>query len=258
MSRWSDIPANLRGYDWAWQKRAKRILAGEPLCRACLDLGIATIATEVDHILPKAKGGTDEEDNLQPLCTPCHIAKTIAEAGRHSSSHPSWLKPSAIPLTLISGPPCAGKSTFAQQQAQTGDLVIDLDSLIRKYSPQHLQWQSPVSPDILSQAIRDRNALLGTLAQAKTGQAWLIVAAPAQAERDWWTAQLSAQAILLDPGPAECKARALARGTPRAIPGIERWYASAAANDWKPPQRKAKPKAPPIGTDGWPVKAATA
>lgn len=50
------------------------------LCQACLREGRATEATHVDHIKPKAKGGTDDEGNLQALCRPCHDAKTTREA----------------------------------------------------------------------------------------------------------------------------------------------------------------------------------
>ena len=36
----------------------------------------------VDHIIPKAEGGTDDESNLQSLCKPCHAAKTDREKNR--------------------------------------------------------------------------------------------------------------------------------------------------------------------------------
>ena len=35
-------------------------------------------ATEVDHIIELAAGGTNTIDNVQPLCKPCHQAKTNA------------------------------------------------------------------------------------------------------------------------------------------------------------------------------------
>jgi 5-methylcytosine-specific restriction protein A len=38
-----------------------------------------TIATEVDHIVPKSQGGTDDDDNLQAICSPCHKTKTGSE-----------------------------------------------------------------------------------------------------------------------------------------------------------------------------------
>ena len=35
------------------------------------------VATQVDHIIELAIGGTNTLDNLQPLCKPCHTAKTV-------------------------------------------------------------------------------------------------------------------------------------------------------------------------------------
>ena len=56
--------------------RRERILRAEPLCRYCKAKGIIRQATEVDHVQELAFGGSDTEDNLQPLCTPCHDRKT--------------------------------------------------------------------------------------------------------------------------------------------------------------------------------------
>jgi hypothetical protein len=36
------------------------------------------VATQVDHIIELAIGGTNTLDNLQPLCKPCHTAKTVS------------------------------------------------------------------------------------------------------------------------------------------------------------------------------------
>ena len=36
---------------------------------------------EWDHVLPLEMGGDDDLDNLQPLCRPCHRAKTRQDAG---------------------------------------------------------------------------------------------------------------------------------------------------------------------------------
>ena len=38
-----------------------------------------TAGSEVDHILSKAKGGTDDLNNLQLLCKECHKKKTQEE-----------------------------------------------------------------------------------------------------------------------------------------------------------------------------------
>ena len=59
-----------------------QVLREEPLCRICTEAGRITPTTIADHVVPKAEGGTDERDNYQGLCTPCHDVKTAAEAAR--------------------------------------------------------------------------------------------------------------------------------------------------------------------------------
>lgn len=72
-----------RGYGWQWQKVRERILARDcGLCCMCKAHGRLTLATEVDHIVNKAAGGSDHDSNLQSACKPCHKAKTAAESGR--------------------------------------------------------------------------------------------------------------------------------------------------------------------------------
>lgn len=36
-------------------------------------------ATEVDHIVPAVRGGSDEEENLRAVCVKCHARKTSYE-----------------------------------------------------------------------------------------------------------------------------------------------------------------------------------
>ena len=64
-----------------WQRIRARQLRHHPLCAVCMEQGLVTQATEVDHITPLDQGGTDHEDNLQSLCTPCHVVKTQHEQG---------------------------------------------------------------------------------------------------------------------------------------------------------------------------------
>lgn len=79
---WSRISRHERGYGHAWDKLRARILQRDKhLCQACKRKGLVTAATQVDHVKPKAKGGTDDEGNLQSICTPCHDVKTIVDAG---------------------------------------------------------------------------------------------------------------------------------------------------------------------------------
>ena len=74
-----------RGYGWQWQKLRKQILQRDRyLCQHCWRANPPRItqAKEVDHIKPKAKGGTDDPSNLEAICTPCHRAKSARDQGK--------------------------------------------------------------------------------------------------------------------------------------------------------------------------------
>jgi len=58
-----------RGKDW--EARRQRVL--EAAGYACVVCGNA--ATHVDHIIPKAKGGTDDINNLQAMCSTHNLKK---------------------------------------------------------------------------------------------------------------------------------------------------------------------------------------
>ena len=45
---------------------------GARLSQACKLAGRITPARDVDHVINKAAGGTDDPGNLQALCKPCH------------------------------------------------------------------------------------------------------------------------------------------------------------------------------------------
>lgn len=50
-------------------------------CAECKRLGRIRAAGEVDHIVPKAKGGTDDPSNLQAINRECHKVKTLEDNG---------------------------------------------------------------------------------------------------------------------------------------------------------------------------------
>ncbi len=70
-----------RGYGWAWQKRRRRWLQEHPLCVDCEKEDRVTAAIVVDHIIPKSRGGADDESNYQSLCKHHHDCKTARERG---------------------------------------------------------------------------------------------------------------------------------------------------------------------------------
>lgn len=234
-------------------EQRKRRLQAEPLCRHCAAKGKVRIATAPDHIKPLALGGTDTDDNIQCLCADCHAIKTAIEDAAHSgaATHPDWLEPSAIPLTIICGPPCSGKTTYLTEHAKPYDITIDLDVIAATVRPGYVQWSGSLSDHELNKALRIRNAMLGSLERQTRGQAWFIVSAPTKAEREWWQDKLGGEIVLLNPGFDECKRRAVERGTPRAVKGVDDWE-RASRSPWT---RKATRPPKPIGVDadGWPL-----
>jgi 5-methylcytosine-specific restriction protein A len=84
-TRWQRENANrpspsAQGYDARWRQIRLIHLRTHPLCVACSRQGLTVAATEVDHILPLAQGGTHAADNLQSLCKSCHSRKTATES----------------------------------------------------------------------------------------------------------------------------------------------------------------------------------
>lgn len=74
--------AHSRGYGVAWRATRLRFLQKHPLCEDCLLEGRSVPATDVDHVVSRAKGGTDDPRNLRALCHPHHSSKTAREDGR--------------------------------------------------------------------------------------------------------------------------------------------------------------------------------
>lgn len=56
------------------------VLRESPWCVDCARLGERREAVEVDHIRAVSMGGTDEWENLQPLCAAHHRLKSARDA----------------------------------------------------------------------------------------------------------------------------------------------------------------------------------
>jgi 5-methylcytosine-specific restriction endonuclease McrA len=190
-----------RGYGASWRKLRDYILSKEPCCRPCKQAGRTTLAAAVDHIIPKADGGADDESNLQPICAECHRMKTAREDSRPAALIPSWLKPSLTELTIVCGAPASGKSTFAKEHMASQDQVIDLDEIIEILSERdRYHWGRS---NWIPRALRYRNNALGALSKQKFKNAvWLIVGAPSPSERSRWSELLQPKEIIVLETPA--------------------------------------------------------
>lgn len=69
-----------RGYGTKWDKLRLKVLKRDHYqCQQCAKQNKIASANQVDHIIPKARGGDDSFINLQSLCVACHRQKTIEE-----------------------------------------------------------------------------------------------------------------------------------------------------------------------------------
>ena len=84
-----DSPKRVTGR--ALQRERARLFNRDPPCVKCKEAGHVTLATQRDHKVPLAEGGTDTDDNVQGLCDACHREKTLAEAlrGRARATTPA-------------------------------------------------------------------------------------------------------------------------------------------------------------------------
>lgn len=263
--------ARQRGYTSKWEKESKVFLAlpGNSRC-AC---GCGRIADVVDHKVAH-KGDQRlfwSRSNWQPMAKSCNSRKAVRSEGGFGNpvkvdgrqamseasrerSRPLGLRPSAIPLTIVFGPPAGGKTTYVQERAGPDDLVIDLDVIRMQVSglPMYQGRQEWVEPALLR-----RNALLRSLAtDTAHARAWFIVSAPTREERQWWTDQLKpVHAELLAPPLDVCIDRitrdARRSGQHEAFIGLARqWFERAASEEaqaggwsttWGAPPRTAAP-----------------
>jgi 5-methylcytosine-specific restriction protein A len=153
-NQWRGSAAS-RGYDREWYRWLAAFKAGSDLdlnsdagvevlikrnrCGPCWAEGKRTTeGLEYDHIIPLSRSGARlDAANVQPLCGQHHRAKTARER--------IWgvaIKPITAQVVIVWGPPCGGKSTWAEAEAkQSGGVVVDFDVIMARLSgaPLHVR-----------------------------------------------------------------------------------------------------------------------
>ena len=105
----------------AWRKMRAHVLAGEPLCRHCVAMGLTVPATEVDH--RDNNPANNDPINLCPLCKPCHSRKTARDMGHNvrmgCDAHGTPLDPSHPWNKAASGVLASHAPTHAERSPAT-------------------------------------------------------------------------------------------------------------------------------------------
>lgn len=84
--RYERDPLTRKHYGREWKRIRDRYIKSHPLCNECLKNNLFIAATEVHHILPLRRGGTNDFNNLMSLCKPCHSSISARDGDRWGRS----------------------------------------------------------------------------------------------------------------------------------------------------------------------------
>ena len=181
-----------QGYGRAWRRLREEQLCEEPWCQA---EGCDEPANEVDHIVRKAEGGTDDAGNLQSLCKPCHSRKTAREALMRG-------KAVRTQVIVVCGAAGSGKTTYVRNNRRSEDLVWDFDAIVAAITLG--DWYEKPAPAV-NMAYLLRNAFYRQIEQpSDCKRAWILTTAARMSEVEWFKRELNAEVRVLRTPAQEC------------------------------------------------------
>lgn len=117
-------------------------------------------------------------------------------------------------IHVITGPPCAGKSTYIREHAEKGDVIIDFDILASAMGAD----DHAAEGNIFDVAIEARKAAIKAVI-SKNCEAWIVDTNHNEKFKE------DEDLVELDPGYDVCMERAEADGRPqRTVDAIRQWY----------------------------------
>lgn len=181
-----------------WRRKRQQVFERDQYtCQVCGRVGQPS-ELEADHIINVARGGTDDMENLQTICIPCHEPKTLAESqeamyGTTSDGEsylryqamPEWLKP-IKDARIVFGRPGSGKTTWAKENLKHGEILIDLDLIKSDITGKPLYHSDENDHGL---AIRHRNTILSRLSKTN-GKCLIVLTGETKRQRDWWVKKI--------------------------------------------------------------------
>ncbi|MCF6304370.1 MAG: HNH endonuclease [Rhodobacteraceae bacterium] len=157
---------------------------------------------------------------------PQHNKRVI---GRGLAPLPTSLSQFKIPVVscvLVCGAPGSGKTTYATDRFNSGDIIIDLDDY--KEAVGGVRWDTNYI--VTLKAIALRNKALAQLHEMEHGIVWVVLGGRIKRVREAWADALGGASIVVMPtSMQECVRRvqadsARSHALPELIPSIKRWF----------------------------------
>lgn len=126
-------------------------------------------------------------------------------------------------LTVVIGPPAAGKSTWVLDRAKPGDIVIDFDRLAVAFSGAGGDpHDHPPAVAAVTRAARTA-AIEAAIKQASKTHVYLIHSSPGQQRMAEYRA-MGAEVVTVDPGRDVVRERCKGQRPQRMFAVIDEWY----------------------------------
>ncbi len=207
----------------AWRDlREQLIITANFLCAECGESYLKDSTQLVGHHIKELTPANINDaqialnpSNIKIICRKCH--DKIHQRFEFGNEHNVY---------LVYGAPCSGKSTYVNQIARRGDLIVDLDAIYSALSG----CQYHDNPNNLSRtvfAVRDTLIEQIRLRSGNWNDAYIVGGYPRKLQREQLAAKLGAELIYLETTPEQAKATAtMTRGLLAAQwhGYIERWF----------------------------------